>query len=151
MPQICPLKPLWFGIGCRRGIAQTDLEAAIQQVCRHYSLAEALIAGLATLDTKLNEPGLINLCAERHWPLYGFPADRLNRVAVPHPDARVAAKMGTASVAEAAALLAVATTQAQLLVPKQVIRTASSSLAAITLAVACPIPPAQPPALQGTR
>ncbi|WP_231558065.1 Rv2231c family pyridoxal phosphate-dependent protein CobC, partial [Modestobacter caceresii] len=43
--------------------------------------------------------------ARRGWPLTGHPADALAAVPVPAPSVRVAAAVGTASVAEAAALL----------------------------------------------
>jgi cobalamin biosynthesis protein CbiG len=43
--------------------------------------------------------------AARGWPLTGHPAAELARVPVPTVSARVAAAVGTPSVAEAAALL----------------------------------------------
>ncbi|MGY1820716.1 cobalamin biosynthesis protein [Geodermatophilus sp. SYSU D00079] len=60
---------------------------------------------LATLDVRAAEPGLRTAAAARGWPLTGHPAAALAAVGVPAPSARVAAAVGTPSVAEAAALL----------------------------------------------
>ncbi|WP_299955274.1 Rv2231c family pyridoxal phosphate-dependent protein CobC [uncultured Modestobacter sp.] len=60
---------------------------------------------LATLDARAAEPGLQEAAARRGWPLTGHPAAALAAVPVPTPSDRVAAAVGTASVAEAAALL----------------------------------------------
>jgi cobalamin biosynthesis protein CbiG len=134
MPESIHPPTLWIGLGCRSGISQVDLATAIQQVCQRYGLVEARIAGVATLQIKLSEAGLVRLCTERGWPLYGFSAERLAQVQVPYPSDRVAAKVGISSVAEAAALLAAP--QGYLLVPKQIIR-AGDSVSAVTIAVAC--------------
>ncbi len=97
---------LWIGIGCERGTSRELIETAIQKVCRRYHLAESAIAGIATIDTKVNETGIIELCQGRNWPLKTFPADVLSSVEVPNPSNIVAKEVGTSSVAEAAALCA---------------------------------------------
>ena len=99
-------KVLWIGIGCQRGTSRELIENAIQQVCRADRLAESAIAGIATIDTKANEAGIIELCQERNWALKTFPANILNSVEVPNPSNIVGQKVGTYSVAEAAALCA---------------------------------------------
>ncbi len=117
---------LWVGIGCERGTSRELIETAIRQVCRSNHLAEGAIAGIATIDIKASEVGLVELCSEgfanakgeHHWPLQTFPADVLRQVTVPNPSAVVNQEVGTPSVAEAAAILAA---QCQtLLVPKQI-------------------------------
>jgi cobalamin biosynthesis protein CbiG len=60
---------------------------------------------LATLDARATEPGLREAAARRGWPLAGHPATALAAVGVRAPSTRVAAAVGTPSVAEAAALL----------------------------------------------
>ena len=97
---------LWVGIGCERGTPKIAIEAAIQQVCQQQQLAEAAIAGIATLELKADEVGLLELCRDRNWPLRCFPADTLRAVPVPTPSPIVNAEVGTPSVAEAAAILA---------------------------------------------
>ncbi|MDP8935209.1 MAG: cobalamin biosynthesis protein [Cyanobacteriota bacterium] len=98
---------LWVGIGCERYTARELIESAIQNVCRGYHLAESAIAGIATIDTKAGEVGLLELCQERNWPLKTFAADILSSVEVPNPSNVAAKKVGTPSVAEAAALCAI--------------------------------------------
>ena len=109
---------LWVGIGCERGTSRQLIEAAIRQVAKANHLAEGAIAGIATIDIKADEVGLVELCHLRNLPLRTFPSDILRTVTVPNPSAVVEAEVGTPSVAEAAALCA-AECQT-LLVPKQI-------------------------------
>jgi len=142
---------LWIGIGCERGTPRELIETAIQNVCRGYHLAESAIAGIATIDTKAGEVGLLELCQARNWPLKTFAADILSSVEVPNPSNIVAKAVGTPSVAEAAALCAASgesLIKNPLLVPKQIFRSQNPPLlqggvragSAVTVAVAvCPI------------
>ncbi len=98
---------LWIGIGCQHGTSRKFIENAIKQVCHSYHLASSAIAGIATIDTKANEAGIMELCHDNNWPLKTFSASVLNSVEVPHPSNMVVAKVGTKSVAEAAALCAI--------------------------------------------
>ncbi len=98
---------LWVGIGCNKGTSKQLIQAAIQQVLRENKLAECAIAGIATIDIKANEAGLIELCRERNLPLKTFSADILRTVCVPNSNVVVAKQLGTPSVAEAAALCAI--------------------------------------------
>lgn len=97
---------LWVGIGCERGTDYGLIAHAIAQVCQAHHLALGAIAGLATIDLKADEPGLLTLCHERNWPLLTYSPDQLSRIPVPTPSEMVANAVGTPSVAEAAALLA---------------------------------------------
>lgn len=129
---------LWVGIGCERGTPREVIETAIQQVFQANALAEAAIAGIATIDRKADEPGLVEFCGDRNLPLHCFPADALRSIAVPNPSVIVAAEVGTPSVAEAAAMLKTQTslpTRHPLLVPKQIIRLAGLP-GAVTIAIA---------------
>ena len=131
---------LWVGIGCERGTAQTLIAQAITTACQTHHLAQAAIAGIATIDLKADEVGLVQLCQERQWPLQCFTAAALSNIAVPHPSAVVEKAVGTPSVAEAAALLAArqhSETEAipQLSVTKQVFRQAEQP-GAVTVAIA---------------
>lgn len=124
---------LWIGIGCQRGVSKLAIGQAIESVFTEYNLDLATIAGLATLDRKANEPGLIEYWRESGWFLKMYSLERLNSVAVTHPSQRVSALVGTTSVAEAAALCAAQTNI--LLVPKQIFRLVSEDQF-VTLAVA---------------
>lgn len=124
---------LWVGVGCERGTPKAVIEAGIRRVCQSNHLAVAAIAGVASLDLKADEPGLVELCREQGWPLRCFSATELSDVAVPHPSELVQQAVGTPSVAEAAALTAAATSE--LRVPKQVFRQEGCP-GAVTVAIA---------------
>ncbi len=89
------------GIGARPGVSAAEVLAAVDAVLP----AGADCVRLATLDARAAEPGLVDAAVARGWPLVGHSAAALAAVPVPSPSARVASAVGTASVAEAAALL----------------------------------------------
>lgn len=124
---------LWLGIGCERGTPRVVLEQGIEQVLAAQGLAKQAVAGVATLDLKADEAGLVELCNAYDWPLRTLDAQTLSQVTVPNPSAVVTAAVGTPSVAEAAAL--VASEFGTLLVGKQVFRLPETQGAA-TIAVA---------------
>ncbi|WP_198525184.1 precorrin-3B C(17)-methyltransferase [Kamptonema formosum] len=138
---------LWVGAGCERGTSKQLIETAIQQTCQTHQLAESAIAGIATIDLKADEIGLVELCRQRNWPLRTFPAELLRNVPVPNPSATVEKEVATPSVAEAAALLAAnpdrpspnpqipAPPPQPLLAPKQIYR-AEGQPGAVTVAIA---------------
>jgi len=97
---------LWVGIGCERGTAAAVIAAAIQQAMDRGGFAAEAIAGIATLDLKADEEGLLQVCRDRQLPLRCFPAEMLRQVPVPHPSRVVEAEVETPSVAEAAAIWA---------------------------------------------
>jgi histidinol-phosphate aminotransferase len=114
------------GVGAVAGVTAEEVLAAVDAVLP----AGARVARLATLDVRAAEPGISRAAAARGWPLTGHPAAELAAVAVPSPSARVAAAVGTPSVAEAAALLA----GDRLVVRK-------SAVGRVTVAVAAPPDP----------
>jgi cobalamin biosynthesis protein CbiG len=126
-------KCLWVGIGCQRGVSKLAIQQAIESVFTQYNLDLATIAGIATLDRKASEVGLVDYCRESGFFLKTYPPERLNSVTVEGCSQLVSVLVGTASVAEAAALSA-AQTQI-LLVPKQKFRLDAESRS-ITLAIA---------------
>lgn len=133
---------LWLGLGCERHTHPVVLEAAVEKSLVSAGLAAAAVAGVASLDRKSDEPGLLALCQQRQWPLKIFTADHLAAIPVPNGSPVVARQVGTPSVAEAAALAA-AGTGARLLAPKTVVRGERASGAA-TCAVALATSPWAP-------
>ncbi|MEO1001940.1 MAG: precorrin-3B C(17)-methyltransferase [Cyanobacteria bacterium J06638_7] len=126
---------LWLGLGCERHTSLKLLERLVAERLDQLGLASAAVAGLASIDRKADEHALLELARRRRWPLRWFGGADLAAVAVPTPSAVVAAEMGTASVAEAAALLA-AGPGAELLASKQVLHAAAGEQGAATLAMA---------------
>ncbi|MHC5594469.1 MAG: cobalamin biosynthesis protein [Nostoc sp.] len=97
---------LWVGIGCKRGTSWELIDGAIEQVFRENQLFQSAIAGIATIDTKASEVGLVEFCHIRNLPLKTFSAQILSCVCVPNPAIITDHKVGTPSVAEAASILA---------------------------------------------
>ena len=142
---------LWVGIGCERGTPRQVIEAAIEQVCQEFQLAQGAIAGIATIDIKSDEVGLVELCQNNNLPLRTFSGETLKNVSVPTPSPVVAKEVGTPSVAEAAALLSASypptlhkegiltpnqtETKGGILVPKQIFRLEGQP-GAVTVAIA---------------
>jgi cobalamin biosynthesis protein CbiG len=103
------------GIGAVAGISADEVLAAVDAV---LAAADAVLTApsaeepagtpdvrLATLAARAAEPGMATAAARRGWALTGYAAEDLAVVPVPSPSSRVAALVGTRSVAEAAALL----------------------------------------------
>ncbi|MDM3849868.1 MAG: cobalamin biosynthesis protein [Aphanizomenon gracile PMC644.10] len=131
-------RKLWVGIGCQKGVSQQLINTAIKQVFQEYQLIYSEISGIATIDKKASEIGLLEFCNLEKLPLKVFSAELLNSVLVPHPNNTITKLLGTSSVAEASAILAaseITSAEIKLLVPKQIFRL-SGEIGAVTVAVA---------------
>ena len=138
MHNVTDKKLLWVGIGCQKGVSQNLINTAIKQVFQEYQLIYSEISGIATIDKKASEIGLVEFCNSEQLLLKVFSAELLNSVLVPHPNHSITKFVETSSVAEASAMLAVSKiTSAKiiLLVPKQIFRL-SGEVGAVTVAVA---------------
>jgi len=100
---------IFLGLGCHRGVDQAELEELINRQMDRNLLAKEAVAGLATVETRAEEPALLNLCRENNWPLLAFSRAELGRVNTPNPSETVNKNIGVPSVCEAAALLAART------------------------------------------
>ena len=139
---------LWLGVGCERHTSLSLLERLVDTTLAAAALAPEAVAGLASCTRKGDEEALLALAERRGWPLRLYSSDRLATVSVPHPSAAVQREMGTASVAEAGALLAAAEAEAEpgatpavlplerLLVSKRIERATNGEQGAATLAIA---------------
>ena len=90
-----------IGIGARSGVTAEEVLAAVDAVLP----PDAADVRLATLATRAAEPGVAEAAATRGWGLIGYSATELAQIRVPSPSDAVAGHVGTASVAEAAALM----------------------------------------------
>ncbi|MFJ7127249.1 Rv2231c family pyridoxal phosphate-dependent protein CobC [Streptomyces sp. NPDC098101] len=95
-----------LGVGARSGVPADEVLALVDAVLAEAGLARTAVRSLATMDARAAEPGIAGAAAVLGVPVRGFAAGELAAVSVPHPSARPLATTGTASVAEAAALLA---------------------------------------------
>ncbi|HTI20990.1 MAG TPA: cobalamin biosynthesis protein [Kutzneria sp.] len=96
---------LVVGVGCRPGTAEAAVREVVTAVLERHGLTLGEVRAFATVTARADEPALRAIAGDT---LLAYPAEVLDRVAVPHRSARVAAAVGTASVAEAAALHAAA-------------------------------------------
>jgi cobalt-precorrin 5A hydrolase/precorrin-3B C17-methyltransferase len=106
---------LVVGVGASRGVSAAEVLGLIRQALADAGLSEASIAQLATVDVKADEVGLLEAAAELGVPLTIHTAETLAGVEVPNPSEVVRNTVGTASVAEAAALIG----GGELVVPKR--------------------------------
>ena len=126
---------LWVGVGCERRTSRNLVERAIEESLRDAGLARDAVAGLASADRKKDEAALLQICRDQAWPMRTFSSEQLNNVSVPTPSQQVFAEMGTASVAEAAALLA-AGNGSQLHQTKRIFHAEGEERGAVTVAIA---------------
>ena len=73
-------KALRVGIGCRRGASKEGIDALIERVFRENRLRIEAVAGAATIDIKADEPGLMECCRGRGWPVEFYTAEQLATV-----------------------------------------------------------------------
>ncbi|WP_371479050.1 cobalamin biosynthesis protein [Kitasatospora sp. NBC_00315] len=121
-------RTLVIGIGARSGVRAEELLRLIGESLAQAGLEPSAILRLATLDERAREPGLRQAAETLGVPLAAHPAAALAAVAVPHPSDAVLARVGTPSVAEAAALIGLP--GGELLVPKRRSATATVAVAA---------------------
>lgn len=126
-------KSLILGLGCDRDTPLGLLERGVQATLGRFGLAIESVKGVATIDKKSDEQGLLELCARRGWPLQTYADVALDAVDMPSPSETVKRHVGTRGVAEPSALLA--SGASRLVVEKQ-IYTESGAGRSMTLAVA---------------
>ncbi|MEM7143011.1 MAG: precorrin-3B C(17)-methyltransferase [Actinomycetota bacterium] len=107
-------RTLVLGVGASSGAAADAASSLLAAALTEHGLAEASISIVATIDRRENDPVVTSL----DLPVTSFRSVDLAGVDVPNPSDVVEAEVGTASVAEAAALLA-AGPDASLLVEKR--------------------------------
>jgi len=97
---------LVVGIGAARGVPAAAVSAALGRIETEHGFDLRAVRAYASVDLKADEAGILAAIAPAE--LRTYPADVLAQVAVPNPSEVVRAEVGTASVAEAAALHAAA-------------------------------------------
>ncbi|MBY0525496.1 MAG: cobalamin biosynthesis protein [Gemmataceae bacterium] len=98
---------LVLGVGCRRGVPGSNIDAMFEAVCRAQGVSPLSLGVVATATIKADEPGLIEFAVRRGVPLRSFSLEELGSVPdLPTPSTKVKEKLGIWGVAEPAALLA---------------------------------------------
>ncbi|MGW5106763.1 cobalamin biosynthesis protein [Nocardia sp. NPDC004123] len=96
-----PRPELAVGVGLRPGTTADAILAAIRN-----AVGDRVIRCLATVERRVGEPGIRAAADWLGVELVGFTLAELEAISVPNPSERVALAVGSASVAEAAAVLA---------------------------------------------
>lgn len=99
---------LFIGIGCNRGTPLVEIEAAVKETLLQHNLHRDAVAGLATIDAKIDEVALLAWARQEKLPLHFFNKERLNEVPGLEASPQVLAAVGAGGVAEPAAMLAAA-------------------------------------------
>ncbi len=123
---------LWIGIGCERNTSKELIANSLNNLLESRNLSKYSIAGLATVDIKKDEKGILELAEEKNLPIKFFRKEDLLTIIVPNPSSVVENEIGTPSVAEASCLLA-AGEESKLLEEKRIFKNQSG---AVTIAVA---------------
>ncbi|MGK5093520.1 cobalt-precorrin 5A hydrolase [Deltaproteobacteria bacterium TL4] len=100
-------KILNLGVGCRKGKTKDELFNAIVSVFGTHHLSLKSVKRLATLELKIQEPGIQKICQEQGWELKGFSNAEIEAVQVQfEQSAWVQASVGVTGVCEPCCYLA---------------------------------------------
>jgi len=124
-----------LGLGCDRGTALETIETAVMQALASVNLALPAVQGIASIDKKSDEVGLLVLCEKYGWESCWYAAEQLREVEVPNPSEVVMKYVGTPSVGEAAAILRAGGSQDDLLLEKYKYRGADGKHATVSICV----------------
>ncbi|MCC6177730.1 MAG: precorrin-3B C(17)-methyltransferase [Chloroflexi bacterium] len=98
---------LVLGVGCSRGATADEIEALGRATLTESGYAPESVRVMATIDRRLDEPGMVETAARFGRPLVGFSAAELSSIDdLPTPSAEVERYVGAPGVCEPAALLA---------------------------------------------
>ena len=97
---------LHLGIGCRRGTPKDNIEELVIQELKKLKVTMSVVKGIASIDVKKDEEGLLTFAEENAFPIRFYSAEELNAVEGDFtPSAFVAKTVGVDNVCERAAVL----------------------------------------------
>ena len=101
----CIARQLYLGVGCNRGTPFEDMDEAFAELCRDGQLCAEAFAGIATIDVKADEAGILAFAEHYGLPLQFYSRDDLNTVRDVSYSEQVMRAVGARGVCEPAALL----------------------------------------------
>lgn len=123
-------KSLVAGMGCNRGTSMEEMKSLLYQMLDEFRLSPASLRGIASIDIKADEPGLLELAKDLELPVVFYDKEELNKVKnIKNPSAMVEKHTGAKSVCEAAAILSAK--KGKLIVPKHSTRNVTVAIARI--------------------
>ena len=96
----------FIGFGCRRGTTADEFREVIADLETQDGLDLRSVGGVASIDLKNDEQGLLDIAARFNWPLHFFNKEQIGSVAVSEKSEIVHQKIGVFGVCESAAILA---------------------------------------------
>jgi cobalt-precorrin 5A hydrolase len=109
-------KSLIVGLGLHWTTSKETIENAVQTVLKRYGLSMKCIHSVSSINRGAIVNGLQEFSKQKNVPIELHNKDELSKVNVPNPSQTVLNYEGTASVAEASAMLA---SRGNLIIPKQ--------------------------------
>lgn len=106
---VCILVPknLVVGIGCKRGKSKMEILNALEKVFKENNLNIRSICGIASIDIKKNEMGIVELSKQLNCPFFTFSKEDICKVQHMFTSSDfVKSKVGVTSVCEPCAYLA---------------------------------------------
>jgi cobalamin biosynthesis protein CbiG len=107
------MKTLYVGIGCRSHSSAAEIEAAVLHALEALgSPTFEQIHTIASIDSKADEPGLLDFCARHALPLTLFSREQIAALPIYQPSEAAREHLGVDGVCEPCALLAAQTPSA---------------------------------------
>lgn len=122
-------KTLHLGIGCRKGRSADAIESFVRKELATRMIALESVAGIASVDAKADEAGLLEAAQRLGVSIQFFPAEALKGIVVPNPSDKPEKAVGTRSVAEAAAIVAATTAQGAGILIQEKLKDSGTTLA----------------------
>ena len=97
---------LYIGFGCRRGVGVEEFQEALDDLVSHHNIHPGAIAGVASIDLKSDEEGLLKIAEKYGWPAKFFTKEQINDICPSVEDSKIYEKVGVYGVCEPAAVLA---------------------------------------------
>jgi cobalt-precorrin 5A hydrolase len=105
-------------MGCNRNTPADEIRQFLLHQMDSFALSADSLKGIATIDIKSDEIGLIEAAQSLHLSIRFFTRAQLSEISSPNPSEIVNHHIGVPSVCEAAAVLA--SNKGELIVPKQI-------------------------------
>jgi cobalamin biosynthesis protein CbiG len=118
----------FVGIGCKRGVSGQQIIEAINISLKKCDLSLSSVAGIATIDLKKNEQGLIEVARLLSLDVRFFSAEELSLVNAKSTSSFVKSKVGVGAVSEPAAML-VAGEDSKIIMSKNIVGGVTISIA----------------------
>ena len=98
----------YIGFGCRAGVEKHEFEEVVRILAEESGINPMTIAGIASIDIKKDEKGMLEFSREKKWPIRFFSKEKIRTVYNEELEisSRVEEKIGVYGVCEPAALLA---------------------------------------------